>query len=218
MHVDAYTGYKKLENFGITLVECWAHTRRKFDEALKALTKSERVSAKAGVGLECCNKLFALEREYDKMELDHSKRCEARVLHSKPIAEAFFVWCEGMIAQTVPKSTFGMAVRYAANQRQWLMNFLLDGRLELSNNRAENSIRPFTVGRKNWLFSYSPKGAKASAVCYSIIETAQANGLVPFLYLNYLFKVLPNISKDEFCEHLPWSLTVQKMCKIPQNQ
>jgi hypothetical protein len=108
------------------------------------------------------------------MELDFEKRHEARTLRSKPVAEAFFAWCESMVAQTVPKSTFGTAVRYAVNQRTWLMNFLLDGRLELSNNRAENNIRPFTVVRKNWLFSYSPKGAKASAIVYSIIETAQA--------------------------------------------
>ena len=95
------------------------------------------------------------------------------------------------------------------------MNFLLDGRLEISNNRAENSIRPFTVGRKNWLFSYSPKGAQASAVAYSIVETAQANGLVPFMYLNYLLEKLPNITTDNLSDCLPWHPDVQEVCKIP---
>jgi hypothetical protein len=96
------------------------------------------------------------------------------------------------------------------------MNFLLDGRLELSNNRAERSIRPFTVGRKNWLFSYCARGAKASAIVYSIIETAQANGLVPFMYLNYLFQTLPNISVEQFADCLPWNQTVQVICGIPK--
>jgi hypothetical protein len=92
---------------------------------------------------------------------------------------------------------------------------LQDGKLELSNNRAERSIRPFAVGRKNWLFSYSEKGAKASAVAYSIVETAQANGLVPFKYLEFLFQTLPNIPAEEYHTCLPWSPLVQEICKIP---
>jgi len=97
-----------------------------------------------------------------------------------------------------------------------LLNFLLDGRLEVSNNRAERSIRPFTVGRKNWLFSYSAKGAKASAAAYSIVETAQANGLVPFMYLQYLFETLPNIPRDQLHGCLPWKPIVQEICRIPK--
>jgi hypothetical protein len=85
----------------------------------------------------------------------------------------------------------------------------------LSNNRAERTLRPFTVGRKNWLFSYCARGAKASAIVYSIIETAQANGLVPFMYLNYLFETLPNIPKNQFNECLPWNPAVQEICRIP---
>ena len=114
--------------------------------------------------------------------------------------------------------TFGKlteAITYAINQKKWLLNFLQDGKLELSNNRAERSIRPFTVGRKNWLFSYCAKGAKASAIAYSIMETAQANGLVPFKYLEYLFQMLPNIGAEQFYTCLPWELAVQDACKIP---
>jgi hypothetical protein len=96
------------------------------------------------------------------------------------------------------------------------MNFLRDGRLELSNNRAERSIRPFTIGRKNWLFSFAAKGARASAVVYSIIETAQANGLVPFMYLALLFQTLPNIPLAQFADHLPWTPLVQEVCAIPK--
>jgi len=92
----------------------------------------------------------------------------------------------------MPRTSMGKAVGYAQDQRFWLEHFLLDGRLELSNNRAENAIRPFTVGRKNWLFANSVKGAKASAVLYSIIEAAKANGINPYDYLAHVFKTAPN--------------------------
>jgi len=215
LHVDAYTGYRALQEQGVILVECWAHVRRKFDEVLKTLNKEDRPTAVANIGLEYCNKLFELERKFDELELSHEERAKRRVLESKPVAEAFFEWAQSMARQAMPKSKLGQAVSYAVNQRQWLMNFLLDGRLELSNNRAERSIRPFTVGRKNWLFSYSARGAKASAIAYSVIETAQANGLVPFLYLNYLLQTLPNIPSEQHNECLPWNPAVQEICKIP---
>jgi transposase/FtsZ-binding cell division protein ZapB len=216
LHVDAYSGYKGLEEQGIILVECWAHVRRKFYDTIKALKKEERQHTAANVGLEYCDKLFELERKFDELELTHDQRRKRRELESRPIAEAFFEWAESMTAKSLPKSMLGQAVSYAVNQRQWLMKFLLDGRLELSNNRAERSIRPFTVGRKNWLFSYCAKGAKASAIVYSIVETAQANGLVPFMYLAYLFQTLPNIKAEQFSDCLPWSPIVQEICKIPK--
>ena len=111
----------------------------------------------------------------------------------------------------VPKSMLGAALIYAVNQESWLMNVFLDGRLELSNNRAEQAVRPFAVGRKNWLFSNTPKGADAGAAIYSIVETAKANGLRPFLYLRYLLERLPYGSPAEAC--LPWVSAVQSLCK-----
>jgi hypothetical protein len=218
LHVDGYAGYNGLEDRGVTLVECWSHARRKFDEALKALKKEDKVNAVANVGLTYCNKLFELERKFDEKNLSCEKRAESRILESKPVAEAFFAWAESVLElpNTLPKSKLGQAVGYAVNQRKWLMNFLLDGRLELSNNRAERSIRPFTVGRKNWMFSYCAKGAQTSAIVYSIVETAQANGLVPFMYLNYLFQTMPNIPTEQFCEVLPWNSAVLKICGIPK--
>ena len=215
LHVDAYPGYKDLEKQGLTLVECWSHARRKFHDTLKALKKDDLQNAIANIGLEYCNQLFKLERAYDEQALGYEERAKRRNLESKPVAEAFFAWAESTQAQ--PKSKLGQALTYAVNQRPWLMNFLLDGRLELSNNRAERTIRPFTVGRKNWLFSYSARGAKASAIVYSIIETAQANGLVPFMYLAYLFQTLPNTPPEQFSDCLPWNPLVQEMCKIPKN-
>jgi len=215
LHVDGYAGYNGLEEQGVTLVECWAHARRKFDEALKALKKEERVNAASNTGLDYCNKLFEFERKFDEENLNPRERAARRELESKPVAEAFFAWAEEMQPKTLPKSKLGVAVAYALNQKAWLMNFLLDGRLELSNNRAERTIRPFTVGRKNWLFSFCARGAKASAIVYSIIETAQANGLVPFMYLNYLFETLPNITTGKLSDCLPWNPAVQEICRIP---
>jgi len=216
LHVDGYSGYKKLEDQGTTIVECWAHARRKFDEALKTLPKKDRINSKAYIGFEYCNKLFELERKFDDLNLTHEQRKQSRELKSKSVADAFFAWAESLLPHIMPKEKFGAAITYAVNQKKWLLNFLLDGRLELSNNRAERSIRPFTIGRKNWLFSFSAKGAKASAIVYSIIETAQANGLVPMLYLQYLFETLPNIPVERFSECLPWNQKVQEICKIPK--
>jgi hypothetical protein len=216
LHVDAYVGYKKLEDQGVTIVECWAHARRKFDETLRTLNKEERQGAIANIGLEYCNKLFELERSFDEAGIDHEERSKRRILESKPIAEAFFAWAESVLPQALPKSKLRQALNYALNQRHWLMNFLLDGRLELSNNRAERNVRPFAIGRKNWLFSYCPNGADASAVLYSIVETAQANGLVPFLYLDYLFRTLPNIQPEQYHTCLPWSTEAQEYCRIPE--
>jgi transposase len=218
LHTDAYAGYRKLEEFGVILVECFAHVRRKFDEALKSLKKSDRSTSDANIGLDFCNKLFALERKYDAQNLDPESRAKQRELESRPVAEAFFAWAESCLPKTAPGTKLYLAISYALNQRHWLMNFLLDGRLEISNNRAERAIRPFAVGRNNWLFSYCEKGAFASAVLYSIIETALANGLVPFLYLKFLLEMLPNISREQLHECLPWNPTVQEICKIPSRE
>lgn len=216
LHVDGYAGYKDLENKDATLVECWAHARRKFHDVIKALKKSEQRNTKAIIGLDFCDKLFALERRFDEESLTPDERKRRRELESKPIADAFFEWAESMSDKVLSKNKFAKAIGYAINQKKWLMNFLQDGKLELSNNRAERSIRPFTVGRKNWLFSFCARGAKASAIAYSIMETAQANGLVPFKYLEYLFHTLPNISAEQFHTCLPWEPAVQEACKIPK--
>ena len=217
LQVDGHQGYHKLEPQGVTIVECWSHARRKFHDALKALDKADRSGATANVGYEYCNRLFMLERQYDEDKLTPDERLERRLRESKPIAEAFFHWAERMPLEEyfLPKSTFGTAITYAINQREWLMNVYLDGRLSISNNLAERSIRPFTIGRNNWLFAYSQKGAQASAIAYSIVEAAKANCLVPMAYLQYLFEHLPNIATERYHECLPWTDTVQLKCKVP---
>jgi transposase len=215
LHVDGYAGYRKLEDQGVILVECWGHLRRKFDEALKALNKEAKETSPANIGLEYCNQLFDFERRYNEEELSSEERTARRELEAKPVAEAFFAWADSMLPQTSQKSKLRQAIVYATNQKPRLMNVFLDGRLEISNNRAERTIRLFAVGRNNWQFAYSEKGAEASAIAYSVVQTALANGLVPFLYLNFLLSTLPNIPREQYADCLPWNPTVQELCKPP---
>ena len=183
--------------------------RRKFDEAFKVVPKEIKGSA-AEKGIEYCQKLFMLERQFANMS--HAERYENRLKYSKPVAEEFYKWAESLHA--LPQSPLGKALNYMFGQWPYLMNVYLDGRLELSNNRAERSIKPVVIGRKNWLFCNTPNGAKASAVIYSIVISALTNGLNPFQYLKYLFEQLPN-SNEPMDEFLPWSETIPENCKVP---
>ncbi|GMA58180.1 hypothetical protein GCM10025858_26830 [Alicyclobacillus sacchari] len=122
--------------------------------------------------------------------------------------DAFLAWLEEQSEQVLPKSAFWQAVSYCLNQWSKLTTFLEDGHLELDNNRSERSIKRFVIGRKNFLFANTPRGARASAIAYSLVETAKENGLDPYLYLEYLFERLPNIQTDDrtaMADLLPWS-------------
>lgn len=221
IHTDGYAGYHKLvdnpepEGGGITLVGCWAHARRKYDEALKALgAKGGPAAATIHQGLEYCNKLFKLEEEIKNTSPE--ERMKHRLEKAKPLLEEYFAWAEKNEPIVLPKSKLGEAISYSLKQRKYLEGFLLDGRLEISNNRAERSIKPFVIGRKNWLFSNTPKGANASAVIYSLIETAKENGLNPFPYLQYLFEQLPNVDVHDpeiLKKYLPWSEELPSICR-----
>jgi len=215
LHVDAYAGYLGLEDQGIILVNCWSHVRRKFIEAQKILQKNDRKNFPAGVGVRYCDHLFFLERYYDEENFIREQRERWRELLSIPIAKNFFSWAKSMYPRVNKDSLFGKAISYALNCEERLMNVFRDGRLELSNNRSERGLRAHAVGRNNWKFSYSPEGAKASAIAYSIVETALANGLVPYMYLQYLFEMLPNIPKERYHECLPWNPLVQENCAVP---
>ena len=187
LHTDGYDGYHNLDP-AIVVVGCWAHARRKFDEALKILPEKDRKDSGAFRGKQYCDKLFELEREFADMSAED--RFKKRIELSKPIMDEFFLWLENLNA--LPKTPIGKAAYYAISQREYLQHYLLDGRLEISNNRAERSIKPFVIDRKNFLFANTPRGAKASAIMFSLIETAKENGLNPFAYLTYIFKNAPN--------------------------
>jgi transposase len=187
LHTDGYSGYHALPD-EILIVGCWAHARRKFDEALKGLPPKNQAGSLALKGRQYCDRLFEIERTLEGCT--HEERHRKRQEHAKPVLDEFFAWLSSL--RPAPKSGLGKAVHYALEQRNYLMRYLLDGRLEISNNRAERSIKPFVIDRKNFLFANTPGGAKASAVTFSIIETAKENGLNPYAYLTYIFKNAPN--------------------------
>lgn len=166
-------------------------------------------------GIAYCNKLFEIEKKLK--DLSPEERKEKRLQLEKPVLEAFWSWVDLNIDKVLTKSKIGKALQYAKNHQAGLMNYLEDGNCEISNNIAENSIRPFTVGRKNWLFAGSPKGATASAIVYSLVETTKANELNPCKYLLLLLTVLPRISFQENAKLLdnllPWNPKVQNLCK-----
>jgi len=211
LHTDAYAGYDQVPD--ITRCLCFAHLRRNFIDALPK-DKAKRKGTLSEQAITYCNALFAAEREMK--ELSDEERRRKRLEQEKPILEEFWGWLEKTEPTVLPKSALGQAVSYALKHKEGFMAYLEDGRCSLSNNLAENAIRPFTIGRKNWLFSASPKGAEASAAIYSIIETAKANGLDPYLYLEYLFEHLPGLPinrRPELLDRLmPWMPKIQEAC------
>ena len=209
LHADGYDAYRLLPN--VTVVGCWAHLRRKMMDALKVIPAEHRPSSIAQKALDKIGYLFHLEDVW--RHLDSEKRQELRLSKSKPLAEEFFAWLEKQ--NILPKSATGRAVGYALEQRKWLMNVYLDWRTELSNNRIENNVRPLALGRKNWLFSATEDGANASAIVFSLIETAKANGLKPFEYLEFLFETLPNATSNAIDSLLPWGEAVPSRCRMP---
>jgi transposase len=187
LHADGYEGYHDLPD-NIKIVGCFAHARRKFDEAIKGLPKKDQAGSTAMIGKKYCDKLFSLERDFAGLTVE--ERFEKRRELSKPVFDAFYDWIGTL--NPPPLTGLRTAVVYARNQREYLERYLEDGRLEISNNRAERSIKPFVIGRKNWLFANTPRGARASAILFSIIETAKENRLNPYEYLTYVFRNAPN--------------------------
>jgi transposase len=210
LHTDGEQAYHNLPP-DIIVVGCWAHVRRRFENTLKSIPKENRKDTDAERGVAFINRLFALEREFK--DLSPEDRYRLRLEKSKSVADEFFIWVENLNA--LPKSLLGQAAHYVLTQRKYLENIYLDGRLELSNNRCERSVKPFVMGRKAWLFCTTPEGATASSIMYSIIETAKENGLHPFHYIKYLLETLPNSTTENLETLLPWSYSIPDFCKIP---
>ena len=200
LQTDGYDGYNAVvAKNKLTHVGCMAHARRKFSEAVKAQGKKKK-RGKAHRGLALIQKLYRVEKQSRK--LDPEDRHAKRQQQARPVLDELRAWLDEALLQVPPTSATGKALNYL--NREWgkLIRYLDDGRLEIDNNGAENAIRPFVVGRKNWLFSASVKGVKASANLYSLIETAKANGLEPYAYLRYLFAELPKAETVEDIETL----------------
>ena len=178
---DGYDGYNKLTE--AVRCGCWAHARRKFVEALPT-DRSLLANSVAAKGVELCNEIFLLEREFEgkdgrgaqiKKPLTATEKHEQRQERLKPVLDGLFAWLNEIPVSGGTK--LARAVQYCFSEKQYLCRCLENGNIPVDNNRAENAIRPFVVGRKNWLFANSVKGAEASAVVYSLAATAVANGL-----------------------------------------
>ena len=205
LHTDGYAGYHDLGE-DITIVGCMAHARRKFDEALKSLPKGKAKSSSAYQGLAYCDLLFAIEKGLTEKNATTEERYKERLEQAKPVLDAMFAWANSR--NIAPKSAQGKALHYLKEQWPYLTGYLKDGRLELSNNRAERSIKPFVIDRKNFLFANTPKGATGSAVMFSLIQTAIENGLDPYRYLTWLMKTAKDAEltqADVIQSLLPWN-------------
>ena len=211
LHTDGYQGYHSLPE-DITVVGCWAHARRKFDEAVKSLPKGKAKGSSASQGLTYCNLLFGIEQEIADKTAE--ERYEERLKQAKPVLDAMFSWANSRTA--APKSALGKALHYLKEQWPYLTNYLKDGRLEISNNRAERSIKPFVIDRKNFLFANTPKGVTGSAIMFSLIQTAIENGLDPYKYLTWLLKQAKDadLTDAQVVQNLlPWNTPMECRAK-----
>ncbi len=187
--------------FTFTRICSWAHARRKFSETVKAQGKNKnKKTGKAQRGLAFIQKLYKVEKML--LGLNAEDRFTQRQQQSVPLLEKLKTWLDESITTVPPQSAAGKALHYLNNEWDKLARYTQDGRYLMDNNLAENAIRPFVIGRKNWLFSQSVKGVKASANLYSIIETAKANGLEPYAYLRVLFAKLPQATTVDKIEML----------------
>ncbi len=200
---DDYAGYNAIAaQEGVERLGCWAHARRKFIEAQKAQPKGK--TGRADMALNLINKLYGIER--DLKDADDAKRLETRQSQSQAVLSQLKTWLDKTLGQITPQSALGKAVSYLASNWSRLIRYTEAGHLPIDNNPAERAIRPFVIGRKNWLFSDTPKGAHASALIYSLIETAKANGQEPYAWLRHVLERLPQAKTVESLEALlPWN-------------
>ena len=206
LQTDGYSGYPAVcAKNGLRHAGCWAHARRKFDEALKAQGKAQPKAGKASKALIMIQKLYRIETQIKYLSVDEKYRI--RQQQAVPILHEIKAWLDVSLTQVAPTSLTGKALGYLANQWSTLTVYCQDGRLDIDNNAVERAIRPFVIGRNNWLFADTIKGAKASANLYSLIETAKLNGLEPYRYLHHIFKELPKAQTLEDIESLlPWQV------------
>lgn len=204
---DGYQVYHTLEKEleELTIAGCWVHCRRRFDEALKLIPKPSQKESNAFLLMK---QIQAIYREEGKLnDLSSDERLKQRQAVIKPLVDAFFAYLKTI--NVSKKDKFGDAVRYARNQEKYLRVFLTDGDVPIDNNASERAIRGFCIGKKNWQMIDTIHGAKSSAIIYSIVETAKANNLKPFDYVQYLLEEIPKHMNDKDCSFLedllPWS-------------
>jgi transposase len=196
--LDGYEGYAPVcREQGLTRLGCWVHARRKFVDVSKA---SKKKNSQAAYAIKLIAKLYVIEKT--NKDANAEGRYQARIENAKPIIDKLRQWLDETKPKVPPKNLLGKALQYLDNQWPRLIAYLEDGQYPIDNNPVENAIRPFAIGRKNWLFSASVNGPKASANLYSLIETAKANDLEPYAYLKRVFTELPNAQSYDDVEKL----------------
>ena len=215
---DGYQAYHGLKDT-ITVTGCFAHARRRFDAALTALkkdfTKEQLKESTASQAMERIGILYKIEELIKNKTAD--EKHEERQKQSKPVLDAFFEWLHTMEGSVNRSSLIGDAILYTLNQEQYLRRYLEDGHLSIDNNSAERAVKNFAVGRRNWLFAKSIRGAEASAIVYSITETAMLNGLRPYTYLTSILEQMRRLGafpkQEDIVKLLPWSADIPEECK-----
>jgi transposase len=202
LQVDGYAGYQQTET---RLVGCWAHARRKFVEAKKAQPKGK--SGRADWAISHIQKLYRIESAIRDLEPAGKQR--SRHERARSLLDEFRSWLDKSVNQVPPKTALGKAIAYTLGQWEKLERYLEDGNLQIDNNRVERAVKPFVIGRKNWMFSNTANGARASAMLYSIIETAKANGLVPYDYLRQILQAIAE-NPDDIDPLLPWNAALTR--------
>ena len=221
---DGYSAYHRLgelRNGEITVANCWAHVRRHFANAIKAqkdLSKEQLDTSVAGQALKRIAAIYAADNRLKNLSAEERQKERHRIIAKD--AEAYFAWARSMMSEVLENSETYKGLQYSLNQETYLKRFLNDGSIPLDNSCSERSIRPFAVGRNNFKIIDSVHGAEDSAIVYSIVETAKANGLVPYEYFKYLLTEIPKHvdgkSTDFLDDLLPWSDTLPKECFKPE--
>ena len=216
---DGYQVYHTIETEreGLKIAGCWSHARRRFDEAVKALPKAKRKDSRAYLALTMIQGIYREEEQLKSLPAEERKN--RRQLSIRPLVEAYFAWARENILKVPQKSKTWEGFSYSINQEKYLKVFLDDGEVPMDNNAAEQSIRGFCIGKKNWVMIDTVAGAKASAIIYSIAETAKANNLKPYDYFEYLLTEIPKHLDDtdrSFLDDLlPWSPDLPANCRKP---
>ena len=227
---DGLQQYHMLEHLidGFTSANCWAHARRDYSDALKALGKGDEKAIRQSTAYQALARISAIYKiEGGLKDLTPEERLRERQKSIKPLVEEYFLWVKERLADTaaLPKGKTAKGLNYSVNQEKYLKVFLEDGSVPIDNSASERSIRSFTTGRRNWVFINSIRGADASAVIYSISETAKLNHLNPYFYFRYIltelaerYKQKGGLDPSELDDLLPWSEQLPEICRKPERR
>lgn len=215
---------KKLPD--VTNANCWVHARRDYADALKAAEKKDPAAVKRTVAYQALSRIALIYKLEEALKvISLQERLQERQTSIKPLVEEYFAWVKKQLNENAvpPKSKTAEGLHYSVNQEEYLKVFLTDGEIPIDNSASERAIRTFCIGKKNWLFHNSVKGAKASAIIYSISETAKLNDLRPYFYFRHLLTELPkhcdnegNIDPAKLDDLLPWSEKLPDECRKPR--